>query len=214
MPGLRSIGFSIATLGLLVTLPVPATAHEVEADSAGNAVYILLRNQNPSDAYDAISIDEALPNFVAQASATIVPPSVPANGSSLAAIEFDVEAGAVLGSTGDLTITVSGNSSDQPIQLLLTVPLEVVANAPEAQGVVGEGVPMPDPGGPDADGDGITDALEIAFGSDPNDPLSVPGSPSAAVPALQALGLMCLAALLVLSAMRLVGQRRHERSRR
>ncbi|MDP7570454.1 MAG: thrombospondin type 3 repeat-containing protein, partial [Myxococcota bacterium] len=72
----------------------------------------------------------------------------------------------------------------------------------------------PDPGGADTDGDGVSDALEIAFGSDPSDPLSVPGSASAAVPALQALGLTCLAALLVLSTTRLARRRQQNRSRR
>ena len=71
---------------------------------------------------------------------------------------------------------------------------------------------MPDPGGTDSDGDGISDALEIAFGSDPNNPLSTPGSASAAVPALQALGLACLSALLVLCATWLAGRRQPDAS--
>jgi hypothetical protein len=141
-----------------------------------------------SASYDSISIDEALQAFVSQATASIIAASVPANGSDLAAIEFDVPAGAALGSTGDLKITVLGSVSGQPIDVVLTVPVEVVASAPVAQGVTGVGVPMPDPGGSDSDGDEISDALEITFGSDPNDPLSTPGS-APAVPAVHDLGL-------------------------
>jgi len=189
-----------------------AAAYEVEADTTANTVFVLLWNQNTGAAYESISIGEALPGFVSQATATIVPASVPANGSRLAAIEFDVTAGAVLGSTGDLIVTVSGTASSQPLDVLLTVPLEVVASAPAAQGVVGEGTPAPDPGGTDTDGDGITDALESAFGSDPNDPLSTPGSSLAAVPALEALGLACLAALLLLCATWLAVRRKPEPS--
>jgi hypothetical protein len=71
---------------------------------------VLLWN-HASASYDSISIDEALPAFVSQAKASIIPASVPANGSDLAAIEFNVAAGAALGSTGDLTITVLGRVS-------------------------------------------------------------------------------------------------------
>jgi len=203
-------------LVILAFLAVPAeraASYDVEADSAANTVFVLLWN-HASASYDSISIDEALPAFVSQATASIIPASVPANGSDLAAIEFDVAAGAALGSTGDLTITVLGSVSGQPIDVVLTVPLEVVASAPVAQGVVGVGVPMPDPGGTDSDGDGISDALEIAFGSDPNDPLSTPGSAAAAVPSLQALGLACLATLLVLCAIWLAGRRQPDEGRR
>lgn len=203
------------TLAMLTFLAVPAeraASYDVEADSAANTVFVLLWN-HASASYDSISIDEALPAFVSQATASIIPASVPANGSDLAAIEFDVPAGAALGSTGDLKITVLGSVSGQPIDVVLTVPLEVVASAPVAQGVTGVGVPMPDPGGSDSDGDGISDALEITFGSDPNDPLSTPGS-ALAVPSLQALGLACLAALLVLCAIWLVGRRQPDEGRR
>jgi hypothetical protein len=71
---------------------------------------VLLWN-HASASYDSISIDEALPAFVSQATASIIPASVPANGSDLAAIEFDVPAGAALGSTGDLKISASGSVS-------------------------------------------------------------------------------------------------------
>ncbi|MEE2678471.1 MAG: thrombospondin type 3 repeat-containing protein [Myxococcota bacterium] len=197
---------AVACLLWLGGFTQPAGAYEVEANSAGNTVFILVWNHQPSATFDSIAVGETLPGFVTQASATLVPASVPANQSDLAAVEFDVGAAAA-GSTGDLTLVVSGSAGGQPIDVVLTVPLEVVTVAPEAQGLVGEGIPAPDPGGADSDSDGITDALEIAFGSDPNDPLSTPGTTLTAVPALQALGLAGLAALLVLGATRLA--RRH-----
>ena len=212
MSDLRWLTSAVVMFTLLAVPAGRAAAYQVEADTTANTVFVLLWNHNASAAYESISIDEALPGFVSQATASIVPATVPASGSDLAAIEFDVAAGAVLGSTGDLTITVSGTASSQPIDVVLTVPLEVVASAPVAQGVVGQGIPAPDPGGADTDGDGISDALEIAFGSDPNDPLSTPGSSLTKVPALGALGLACLTALLVLGATGLARRRRRDRS--
>jgi len=188
----------LALLSGFALLVGPAAAYEVESDSAGNSIYVLLINENPIASFDSVSVSEDLPAFVSTATASIVPASVPAQGSDLAAVSFDVGAVA-LGSTGDLTLTVSGNAAGQPVEMVLTVPLTVVAVAPVAQGVVGQGVPAPDPGGVDSDGDGVSDALEIAFGSNPNDAASIPGGPQA-VPALGVLGLAGLAALLALGA--------------
>lgn len=187
----------LLALAFVACLAEHAAAYEVEADSVGNTVYVLLLNEQPSASFDSVSISENLPGFVPTASASIVPVSVPAQGSDLAAVDFDVAAAVALGSTGDLTLTVSGSAAGQPIELILTVPLTVVATAPVAQGVLGQGVPAPDPGGEDTDGDGVSDALEIAFGSDPNNASSLPGDPPA-VPALDGVGLAGLTGLLVL----------------
>ena len=129
-----------------------------------------------------------------------MPGSVPASGSDLVAVDFDVSAAAGVGETGTLEITASGTADGQPIDLVLSVSLRVVAEAPEAQGLVGTGVPAPDPGGVDSDGDGVTNALETAFGSDPLDADSVPGKPLN-LPALGATGLaVAVAGLLLLGA--------------
>ena len=174
-------------------------AYDVEPDSTGNQIFALLRNLHPTAAFDSISISEDLPPFVSQASASIVPSSIPAAGSDLAAIDFDIAPGAVLGSVGDVTITIAGVASGQPISITLPVPLEVVGTAAEAQGVVGVGVPAPDPGGTDSDADGVSDALEIAFGSDPFDASSLPGGgPGISVPMLENFGLGLLIGLLLL----------------
>lgn len=206
--------FTLVSFVLTAAPAGPAGAYEVEGDSAGNTVYVLLWNAHPTAVFDSISISETLPAFVSQATASIIPAAVPAHGSDLAAVDFDVAAGATLGATGDLTITVSGSTSGQPIDLVLTVPLEVVATAPVAQGVVGQGVPAPDPGGTDSDGDGVTDALEIAFGSDPSDASSLPGSlsppPPGPIPLLEDLGFMGLIVLLLGSGTWLAGRRRRD----
>lgn len=209
--GLMWVRSVVLVLPLFAAVAGDAQAYDVESDSAGNQIFALLRNLHPTAAFDSISISEDLPAFVSQASASIVPPSIPAAGSDLAAIDFDVTPGAALGSVGNLTVTVLGVASGQPIAIILPVPLEVVLTAAEAQGVVGVGVPAPDPGGIDSDNDGVSDALEIAFGSDPFDASSLPGgSPSISVPMLKNFGLALLIGLLLLGGAGLARQRRAE----
>lgn len=200
------LAYVLLAIASFTMLAERSQAYDVEADSTTNTVFVLLWNGNPAASFESITISEALPAIVTQATASIIPASVPANGSDLAAIDFDVPAGAALGSSGDLVITVSGSASGQPIDVVLTVPLQVVATAPVAQGVVGVGIPAPDPGGVDSDADGVSDALEIAFGSDPFDPASMPGK-TVSVPSLEAIGLTCLAALLMLGSVWLMRRR-------
>ncbi|MEE2702538.1 MAG: thrombospondin type 3 repeat-containing protein [Myxococcota bacterium] len=213
MIGPAIVRSAVVVLGLLL-LPVrDVLAYPVEADSATNTVFVLLRNLHPTAVFESISITETPPGFVSQVAASIIPGTIPGGGSDLAAIEFDVAAGAVLGSTGDLTLTVSGSASGQAIDVVLLVPLEVAAAAPTAQGVVGVGVPAPDPGGPDSDSDGVSDALEVAFGSDPFNAASLPGQASAAaLPLFEVSGFAFLAGLLLLCGMWLLACRDpHER---
>ena len=179
-------------VALLLATPAVVNAYDVEADSSTNILYILLRNLNTTASFDSISVADDLPAFVTTATASIVPASVAASSSDLAAVEFDVAAGALLGATGDITVTLAGTASGQPVDILLDVPLVVVADAAVAQGEVGSTIPAPDPGGVDTDMDGVSDALETAFGSDPNDPASTPGNP-VMVPALHAMAWWLLA---------------------
>ena len=175
------------------------SAYDVEADSTNNSVYVLLRNLNPSASYDSVIVNSNVPGLVSSASASIVPASVAAGGSDIVALDFTVPVGATLGATGDLQITVSGTVSGQAVDVDVTVPLVVVSNAASAQGAVGTGIPAAYSGGIDTDGDGVSDALEIAFGSDPNSSATLPGDPFAEenVPMLGILGMLALGGLFV-----------------
>ena len=187
--------FSIASLGSAFTF-----AYDVEANSTGNKVYILLVNDNPATSYDAITITNLPPAIVSSASASIVPASVAAGGSDLAALEFNVASNAQLNSIGDLSITVTGSIGDRSVNVDLTVPLTVVANATLAQGEVGSITPRPDPDGVDSDNDGVSDVLEYAFDSNPYNPESFPGQiETTNIPMVGALGAMVLALLILVS---------------
>lgn len=175
-------------------------AYDVEADSIGNKVYILLINDNPTASYDSIAINYLPPGIVTSASASIIPASVAAGGSDLAALDFDIDPSAVLGASGNLDITVIGSINGQSVNVELSVPLLVVTNVAAAQGEVGSTIPAPDPGGVDSDNDGISDALEIAFDSNPFNPESLPGVLEAVnVPLFGILGAASLAILLLIS---------------
>jgi hypothetical protein len=187
---IRPALLAVLFLGLLCS--EAAFSYQVEAGSSSNEVFILLVNDQPSAPFHSISLTHAAPGIVGTATASIVPVQVEAESSDLAALQFDVLPGVALGATGQLIITLAGEAAGKAIETQVTVPLEVVESAPAAQGVVGTGVPAPDPGGVDSDGDGVTDALEVAFGSNPNDPESFPGQPFA-VPALGWVGAVLLA---------------------
>ena len=170
-PLIATILFFCIALGAAVN----THAYDVEADSVDNTVYILLRNLNEGDSYDSISVTNIAPGIVSAATANIIPASVNASGSDIVSLDFTVAAGAYLGASGDLEITVSGSVAGQAVEVVTTVPLTVVANVAAAQGYVGTGLPAPYAGGVDTDGDGVSDALETAFGSNPNSADSQPG---------------------------------------
>lgn len=195
----RSVITALFSFCLVLGASVNTHAYDVEADSVNNSIYILLRNLNSDDAYDSISVTNTAPGIVSAASATIIPASVAASGSDIAAVEFTVAAGATIGATGNLAITVSGTVAGQDVDVDIMVPLEVVANVAATQGFVGTGVPAPDSSGVDSDGDGVSDALELAFGSNPNSADSEPGDPviftEENVPMLGFLGMLVMGLL-------------------
>ena len=96
----------LTALASIVTLPV--LAYDVEQDTTGNRVYMLLLNDNPGAVYHSINIADSAPSFVTSTSAAIIPAQVNGSGSDLAALDFDVSPSATLGATGDLVVTVSG----------------------------------------------------------------------------------------------------------
>jgi hypothetical protein len=66
-----------------------------------------------------------------------------------------------------------------------------------------------DPANADTDGDSFDDAVEVAAGTDPNDPLSFPG---AAVPVLSPLGLAALGLALAAAGARAAALAARDRS--
>lgn len=164
-----------------VAITTPVSAYDVEAVSQNNTIYVLLVNDNPNAVFHSISVSStnSLPYFISSVTTAITPETVSGGGSNLAVINFDTSLGLV-GATGDIDLTVDGTAAGSPISLDITVPLEIVLTgaAASAQGQVGSTVPSPDPDGVDSDGDGVTDLLEVAFGSDPQVANSTPSTPN------------------------------------
>ena len=171
----------MCSISFCMAFMVPAQAYDIERNSVDNTIYILLVNDNPGAVFHSISIStpSTLPSFLNQAAVTIVPDSVLGGGSGLAALEFNVGLG-LTGTTEDLVLSVSGLAAGAAINFDVIVPLTIVANgaAAVAQGQVGTGIPVPDLGGVDSDNDGVSDALEVAFGSDPQESTSTPSEPN------------------------------------
>jgi len=171
----------MCSISFCMAFMAPAQAYDIERSSVNNTIYILLVNDNPGAVFHSISIStpSTLPSFLSQAAVTIVPDSVLGGGSGLAALEFNVGLG-LTGTTEDLVLSVSGLAAGAAISFDITVPLTIVADgvAAVAQGQVGTGIPVPDLGGVDSDNDGISDALEVAFGSDPQESTSTPSEPN------------------------------------
>ena len=171
----------MCSISFCMAFMAPAQAYDIERNSVDNTIYILLVNDNPGAVFHSISISipSTSPSFLSQAAVTIVPDSVLGGGSGLAALEFNVGLG-LTGSTEDLVLSVSGLAAGAAINFDVIVPLTIVANgaAAVAQGQVGTGIPVPDLGGVDSDNDGISDALEVAFGSDPQESTSTPSEPN------------------------------------
>lgn len=201
-----AIGVGIFAFVLLVlAFPSLAPAHPVEEDSLDNRLYVLLWHQDLLHPLDVTSVTLTLPSCCSGATSVHIPPQVPADSGRLAVFEFDVNP-ATLGFTGNAVVTVSGTVNGSPRQVDLSVPIEVVANAPPPATVNDNNFGMEEV---DTDGDGVADWVEELFGSDPNDPFDMPGMKgSAPIPALSPAGLALSALLLVLAAALLSFRRR------
>lgn len=182
-----------------LSLSVSSTsqAYDVEANSFDNTIYLLLKNPTSNAPFSSIDLSIQSPPFINAASATFIPSSIDSNRSDLLALTFDVYNDIALASNGNMVITVNGIISGQWVSFPVTVPLTVVNSSQAAQGEIGSG-PPPTNGDPaDTDGDGISDALETAFGSDANNNESFPGGPIIAnVPMLNGIGFLLLAYLM------------------
>lgn len=199
--GRRFLSYVLSFLLCSVFSSVAAYAYDVEADSQNNAIYILLSNSN-SSSFNAVSLSHSSPAIMSSLSVEVLPNSILANSSDLIAVKIDIPSGVSLGAVGELDLTISGEVNGLAVDIDIAVPLAVVASADLAQGFVGSTLPAPDPGGFDSDSDGVSDALELAFGSDPNNGASLPGQPdvvSVNVPLNGLAGLTALALMLALT---------------
>lgn len=170
---------AISALIISALLSFSAFAYDVESDSTGNVIYVLLDNQNAGAVYHSISISvSSAPAFINGVSASLIPETVPGQAMRLAAVDFNVNSNAVVGQSGDLVLQIGAVAAGNSVSTSMVVPLEVAASAQAAQGHVGTGIPYADPDGVDTDGDGANDSAEITFGSDLNDASSIPGDGS------------------------------------
>ena len=189
------------TLGLAMWLCLAATnfsvAYEVEASSTDNSIYLLLTNPAANSTFSSISLTVQSPPFVSSASASFIPSAINSHRSDVLALDFDVYNNVSLGDSGDMTISVSGIVAGQLVSFPVTIPLTVVSNSDSAQGEIGAGIPPTNGDTTDSDGDGISDVLEIAFGSDASNNESYPGGPIiATVPMLNGIAFLLLALLI------------------
>ena len=74
-----------------------------------------------------------MPAFVTSATTIAVPPYVMPGGLDVAVVEFDVLPVAV-GTQGTGIVTVTGTAAGVPVEETISIPLEVVAEAPSSQG--------------------------------------------------------------------------------
>ena len=150
-------------------------AYDVENFSSNNELFILLMNESPGAVFHSIEVTNSLPSFVNNAQVTIVPESIVGGGSALLKINFDMGL-AVVGTQEDMTFTINGLAAGKNITTSVTIPLNIVAigAASSQQGQLGSTSPTQDLGGVDSDDDGVTDLLELAYGSNPIDANSTP----------------------------------------
>jgi hypothetical protein len=192
----KSLTLSL-TLWLCLIATIPAQAYDIEANSTDNSIYVLLNNPEGNSVFSSISLTIQSPSFISSASATFIPSAINSNRSDVLSLNFDVYNNVSLGNSGDMTINISGIVAGQLVSFPVTIPLTVVSNSDSAQGEIGAGIPPTNGDTTDSDGDGISDVLEIAFGSDANNIESYPGGPIiATVPMLNGIAFLLLACLI------------------
>ncbi len=147
-----------------------ACAYDVEPDSSGNRLYVLLWHGNLAASLDSINVLVDMPGFTSTATADYVPTSVPADSGLLAGFSFDV-LGVATGTSGDAVVTVTGTVAGNPVLATLNVPLTTAADAPAIviYSLLGNE-------GEDSDADGVSNSVELHYGSDPLDPNDLPGT--------------------------------------
>lgn len=177
---------------LLAVAPDPALAFDIEPDSVGNRLYVLLWHGNLSASLDSVGVVVTMPSFTSATTPLHVPTTVPAASGRLAGFSFDVLPVAT-GLSGDAVVTVTGTVAGTPVLATFNVPLVTVVDAPAI--VIVDSLLDNQIEAPDFDGDGVADSVELHYGSNPADPNSLPGM-SNLVPALSPAAIAMLALLL------------------
>ena len=103
----RCAALAASVVFLLSVAADHARAYDVEPDSSGNRLYVLLWHGNLVASLDSIDIVVVMPAFTSPATAIYIPPSVPANSGLLAGFSFDVSQVAT-GISGDALVTLTG----------------------------------------------------------------------------------------------------------
>ena len=181
---------------LIFLMPFASQAYEVQTNSSDNIIFVLLNNPSENGSLSSITLTSQNPSFVTTSDTYFTPIQIPAGKSDIIGLSFDVAAYAPSGISDDLTLTVQGIISGQLVEFDIDIPLTTVSTAPEAQGYVGFGVPSSSLGDSDNDGDGVSDIIELAYGSDPNGIDSIPGIIDENIPAFGVFGYSLLAILL------------------
>ena len=166
----------VLQFGFFLIISFASQAYEVETNSTENIIFVLLNNPNENGALSSINVSSQNPSFISGSKSHFVPIQIPAGKSNIVALSFDVDSYASLNLSDNLTLNIQGIISGQLIQFNLDVPLTTVNTAAEAQGFTGFGVPSSSLNDIDNDGDGISDIIELAYGSDPNSTDSIPGA--------------------------------------
>lgn len=133
----RSQSWILAATAASTLLLVAATfpgLFAVEASSSSNRLQIVLSNQSLSADLEAIAIPATGPAFVTDIREISVPTSVPANGTDTAVLEFDIAPGTPTGTSGEITLSVSGTVNGFATGTSLVLPVSVEVTAPDFQG--------------------------------------------------------------------------------
>lgn len=194
--------FALVAAGAALATP-SAVAFDVEPDSLGNRLYVVVWNRDSSASLEAVQVSVGAASFTTTPTPVSVPTSVPPDEGRLAGFDFDVLPSASIGQNDSLSISITGTLQGVARAVDDAVALDVVATASSQQGLVGAQTGVPGIEGLDTDGDGTPDQEEIAAGTDPFDPDSFPPPGPAPVPALSRPTLLLLAGVLLFTGLRL-----------
>ncbi len=194
----QTVWMAVILVSLVGLLPTTAPAFSVTADSQGNRLYLIISHRDVNFPLESISIQvTSSPADVSPVIPVFTPATVPAASGRIGGLTFDVAFGTPLGSLADVVVTVEGIVGGQLVVVSTNVALDVSSSAPVLQGTLGDPTSIPGLILLDTDGDGFPDLQEIAGGSDPFDPTSVP---VAVIPTVAPFGLALIALLLLAAA--------------